>query len=805
MVDALVLLVRTQLRRRWGAYVALAVVVAVSGAVAMAAVAGARRTASTFERHLAANHASALSINVDDLSPATQQRLEALPGVIGVQTYAGVLVAPIDPATGELLGSLTDQEPIVSVDGRYLDQDRAALLDGRLPRADRADEVMVDRSFRRARGVDVGDRMTLVLVDPATYEPLRHAEVTVTGVGVTTEDVAVDDIDDLQRIVLTPAFLAENPDVATNDPASSTYWWSGLRLAPGTDVAAVEAAWEASAPGTDGDSLFRYRRTSTLHATVQRTIRPQVVALAAFGAFAAVLALALTAQVTWRTIRSGRADAAVLRTLGASPRMSTAGPAIAAAIAVVVGALGAVAGAIALSPLAPIGPVRDIEPHPGVVADLVALGPGWLLLVGCGLGVALLAGVRVTLPQARPGPSRQRIQSPLPLVLGLRFAFGRRSGAGRSAVTAAVVATIAVVATLAYTTNLRHLTRTPRLFGADFGAAFQIGAGYGEFDPELLDGYLTEHGTGQVRAWASLTYGNVRIGDLAVPVFGLDVGRGSVSPTLVEGRPPAAPGEIVLGSDTLERVGVAIGDPVEVDGRPHRIVGTAVMPALGQATGDHPTLGTGGWLTGDGLRALISDADGSALGASALLLDPLPGADLDALVEALEADPAAWGVTGEDAEDTDGLISVLRPPRPGELVGVDPSGTAPAVMAALLAAGAMVALGIALVASVRSRRRDLSVLKALGFTRHQITLMVQTQATATVLAGAVIGIPLGVALGSTIWRRFADDLGVLAETRVPILVITLAFAAGLLAALAFTAIPSRTAARTPAALVLRSE
>ena len=80
----------------------------------------------------------------------------------------------------------------------------------------------------------------------------------------------------------------------------------------------------------------------------------------------------------------------------------------------------------------------------------------------------------------------------------------------------------------------------------------------------------------------------------------------------------------------------------------------------------------------------------------------------------------------------------------------------------------MVALGIALVGSVRSRRRDLAVLKAIGFTRRQLSLMIETQAVVTVLAGAVIGIPLGVALGSTVWRRFADDLGVLAETRVPV-------------------------------------
>jgi putative ABC transport system permease protein len=296
----------------------------------------------------------------------------------------------------------------------------------------------------------------------------------------------------------------------------------------------------------------------------------------------------------------------------------------------------------------------------------------------------------------------------------------------------------------------------------------------------------------------------VRIGDVLVPAFGLDPGRGSVSLTLADGRAPVGPDEIVLGADTLERVGARVGDSVDVDGHPLAVVGTAILPALGQATGDHPTLGIGGWLTGDGLRSLLP-GDGGPPSAHAVLVDRAPGttdADLLALADEMEADGQPWGYHGGDAQ---GSVQLMAPPRPGELVGISPTVSAPAVMAAVLALGAMVALGFALVTSVRSRRRDLSILKALGFTRRQLAGMVQAQAVATVLVGAVVGVPLGVALGSTVWHRFAEDLGVLAETQVPVGVIALAFAAGLLGALAFTALPSRSAARTPAARVLRSE
>src|SRR5262249_28118177 len=150
-----------------------------------------------------------------------------------------------------------------------------------------ADEVLVDRSFSRATGLGTGDHMTLAVVSPSSFELLREFDATITGVGITSDDVAIDDIDDLNRLLLTPAFFAANPDVVDDgqDPEGFTYWWSGLRLAPGTDVATVEAAWRASQQTVDPDRELRFRRISTLHATVQRAVHPQVVALATFGGF----------------------------------------------------------------------------------------------------------------------------------------------------------------------------------------------------------------------------------------------------------------------------------------------------------------------------------------------------------------------------------------------------------------------------------------------------------------------------------------------------------------------------------------
>ena len=102
MRDLTALLWRHELRRRTGGYLAIVVVVALSGAVAMTALAGARRTASAFERHLDASDVSDLSINIARYDEANQAALEALPGVEQVRTYAAVLAGPFDPESGEL-------------------------------------------------------------------------------------------------------------------------------------------------------------------------------------------------------------------------------------------------------------------------------------------------------------------------------------------------------------------------------------------------------------------------------------------------------------------------------------------------------------------------------------------------------------------------------------------------------------------------------------------------------------------------------------------------------------------------------
>jgi hypothetical protein len=71
--------------------------------------------------------------------------------------------------------------------------------------------------------------------------------------------------------------------------------------------------------------------------------------------------------------------------------------------------------------------------------------------------------------------------------------------------------------------------------------------------------------------------------------------------------------------------------------------------------------------------------------------------------------------------------------------------------------------------------------------------------------GVVVGVPVGIALGRWLWDLFARGINAVPEPTVPLAEIALVAAAALVLANLVAAVPGRVAARTPTALVLRTE
>ena len=129
----------------------------------------------------------------------------------------------------------------------------------------------------------------------------------------------------------------------------------------------------------------------------------------------------------------------------------------------------------------------------------------------------------------------------------------------------------------------------------------------------------------------------------------------------------------------------------------------------------------------------------------------------------------------------------------------------PLVLAAVLIVFAVGTLAHVLLTGVRRRRRDLALLKTLGFNRSQVLATVAWEASTFAAVALLIGLPLGVLAGRWAWAYFANAAGAPSQATVPLTAVLLAIPATLLIANLIAAWPGWTAARLRPALVLRTE
>jgi predicted lysophospholipase L1 biosynthesis ABC-type transport system permease subunit len=266
-----------------------------------------------------------------------------------------------------------------------------------------------------------------------------------------------------------------------------------------------------------------------------------------------------------------------------------------------------------------------------------------------------------------------------------------------------------------------------------------------------------------------------------------------IGPPVLSGHGLQETDQIVLGPATLAALGKHVGDEITVQSGAVRqarlrIVGTATLPSLGIYNTLHTEMGTGAVLDYRLIPGALTSQPND------VLVTLRPGADLTAQQRLLRrlVPPASGG-------------QVIPVQRPAEIVNYRSMGDTPAYLGAALAAGAVVALGLTLMASVRRRRRDLALLKTIGFTRRQLAAAVAWQSSVAVAAGTLVGVPVGIALGRFLWGLFARQIDVVPEPTVPGLWVIVIAAGALALANLVAALPGRVAARTPTALLLRAE
>jgi ABC-type antimicrobial peptide transport system permease subunit len=147
--------------------------------------------------------------------------------------------------------------------------------------------------------------------------------------------------------------------------------------------------------------------------------------------------------------------------------------------------------------------------------------------------------------------------------------------------------------------------------------------------------------------------------------------------------------------------------------------------------------------------------------------------------------------------------SASLPVTPESLVSFGEAVSFPALLAVTVALFGAAMVAHLLIVSVARRRRELSLLKVLGFARGQVAGTVGWQATTLAVAGLAAGLPLGLAAGQALWRAFAVSFGVVAVPVAPPGLLAALAAVVLVAANLLAAGPAIAAARARPGPVLR--
>ncbi|MDQ6909248.1 MAG: ABC transporter permease [Actinomycetota bacterium] len=792
MRAAAALWARAELRARWRSLVALGVLAGVVVGLSAAAVAGARRTDTSFERLRARTNAADAIV---------------FPGQVGVynQDWTALTARPEIAelarwkiSFGRVAGAEDEAVFFAPADTTWLNKvDRPVVVEGRMFDPTAPDEVVVGEAATRA-GMLPGVRVGSVIrykpfaagQDDTSGEPPRGPDVELRVVGVVRQ------IDEFLfvpgMVMLSPAFVERYaPDTIMVENAM-------VRLKRGAaDMPRLRRSVnDLVAPGTPIDDLHVIQRRVDTTLEVERT------ALLLLAGAIAVAGLVLVIQALGRSVSIPDDEVLVLQAMGFDRSSIALSVVLVHLIVATVAAVVALSLAVAASRWFPIGLASKIDPDRRFHADWVVLVPAVVISLAFVLGWAAAAGWRLSGSPVSEAPWRQSAiatkvsrMAPLTVGLGVTMAFRRSSERSgdlvRPAIVGAVVGVLGVVAIMTIDRGLNDALANPARAGVTWDASVlplpadrtETGVAAARLDSIAAVPVVAD--TAVVRRLVSEVNGT------GVPVFSVQSTKGTIVLSSASGRAPAKDDEAAIGPRTARQLGVRIGDTVSVGPRrrPVRIVGEALFPAEVHAGFDE-----GLWLTPRGFDASQPPVDvNEPRGPSTVAVRFRAGTGLQAAIAEV-ARRQAGAIAGIVPADVPPELSNLRDVR-----------MLPRILAAFLALLAAAAIAYVLAASVRRRRRDLATMRAMGMTPGGARAVLNMQGTAIAFVGLLLGIPFGMAIGRIGWR--------LVTARVPLqFVAPLALASMMVlvpAALVLVNLlavwPGRRAARLRPAEVLRTE
>ncbi len=512
--------------------------------------------------------------------------------------------------------------------------------------------------------------------------------------------------------------------------------------------------------------------------------------------------LVLAGQAVARLVAASAVELRLATALGLTRSQGTAvavaGPVAAALAGTGVG----VALAIVASRWMPFGVAATKEPDPGLATDWPVLGAGLVVFPALAAGVAaatgwLALGRHASGPAARRSAVAQaaaRAGLPVPAVVGVRFALDPGRGANavpaRAALLGAVSGVLGVIAAFTFAAGVSDATAHPARFGQDYQFTVVFGSGGHDFLPNgpVLRALATDLA---ITGVTNLRIDAASSGKTPVLAHSYDPVGAPVPLVLTAGVPAARDDDLVLAPATARQLGARVGSVVPLTGdrgtRQMRVTGIGFTLESSTAPYDN-----GGWVTRRGYDALFS-----GFKEHGGLIALRPGTDPAGVLPRLQK-LAARVSGGQPAL----FITPFVPRQLGEIADVR---VLPVILGGFLILLAIGAVGHALMTAVWRRSRDIAILRALGMTPSQSRWAALTQATVFTVAGLLVGIPLGLAAGRTLWRVTAGIIPLYYQAPVArgtlLLIGPAVLACGLLLAL----IPGQRAARLHAGPLLREE
>jgi ABC-type lipoprotein release transport system permease subunit len=787
-MTAVWLFLRAEARRRWRAWLSLALIVGVFTGGVVTAAAGALRTGSAYARFLDWSRAPDALVAAEPyipefarLSPAAVMRVPQAADAAVIKSFG------VNPGIVEFIAPASNAIP-----GRFWGR---KILSGRLADPARPEEVNVSFALAQRLHLRPGGPLPLVL-STVDGRPVPFV-FRVAGIDAAQAEFPPQPGNGTYVAWGTPAFYRQHRELDGFVQVALRFHHGGR------DWPAVQR--ELSKKNSHG-KLPQATLLSAQSVNTQRSIRPQAVALWLLAALFGAIGLLLVSQLLARLSFLEAAEYGTLRALGMSRmQLMTAGLGRAAAIGAAGGIIAAVLG-VALSPLLPVGLAQVAEPHPGIDANVPVLFAGLAAAVLVTTACAAWPAWRATAggPLAtRAEPSQQRrtvisrlaAAGPAPLAMGTRLALHRGAGRTavpvRSAVASAAVGVAALSAAIVFAASLSHLLSSPALYGVTWHAAVTNNSAN-----DVRPIVATVKHDRQVAAWTTGSTGApLRAGRTGFDAIALPVPGGTLFiPAPVTGRLPATSREIALGTRTLRQLHARIGATIQVSlseypAQPMTIVGTTVFPTLSDTLG----LGTGAALTPGGLHYLLP-AKATMPPPGDVFVRFRPGVGPQAGRQALAARLARLG-----------SFTVDGPATPTDLLNFGQVQDLPQVLGIGLAAVALLTIAHLLMTSVRRRQRDFAILRALGFTSWQVRGTLCWQALTLAGIALLIGVPAGIACGRLCWQLFAHQLGITPVVAVPLAALAVMASGWLAAAAVIAALPGEAATRNPAARVLHSE